>query len=131
MDERIEVPSGGVELESKGILPEPNTIEQGIVFEQQTEQKSEKKVDELLKKIDTHTASLKAATQDEVGDDAKHLSLVDESERVEKLLALADTKGVIHAVSVARKLEDFYALDMFRDTLIENLHEKLDQQVGS
>lgn len=129
MDERIEITGGGTSLETKDSSAlEMNPLEQESGVEQVTEQKSEK-VGELLKKIDTHTATLRAATQDEVADDAKHLSTIDEEERVTKLLALADTKGVVHAVSVARKLEDFYALDMFRDTLIENLHAKINTQL--
>ncbi len=129
MDERIEITGGaGVESGITGLAQEASSAETERVVEQVAEQPSER-MNELLKKIDTHTTALQSATHDEVSDDAKHLSAIDEEERVTKLLALADTKGVIHAVSVARRLEDFYALDMFRDTLVENLHTKLDTQL--
>ena len=128
MDERIEI-TGGAPVEGITGVPEAASLmEKEQAVEQVSEQKSER-MGELLKKIDTHTASLQATTQNQVKDDAASLSSVDEEERITKLLALADTKGVVHAVSVARTLEDFYALDVFRDTLIERLHEKLEGQL--
>lgn len=128
MDERIEI-TGGAPVEGITGVPEAvSLMEKEQAVEQVSEQKSER-MGELLKKIDTHTASLQATTQNQVKDDAASLSSVDEEERITKLLALADTKGVVHAVSVARTLEDFYALDVFRDTLIERLHEKLEGQL--
>jgi len=128
MDERIEI-TGAPGVEGITGLPEEKSlVEKEQVFEQAPEQKNER-VGELLQKIDTHTASLQATTQNQVKDDAANLSLIDEEERVTRLLSLADTKGVVHAVSVARTLEDFYALDVFRDTLIERLHEKLESQI--
>jgi len=128
MDERIEI-TGAPGVEGITGLPEEKSlVEKERVVEQAPEQKNER-VGELLQKIDTHTASLQATTQNQVKDDAASLSLIDEEERVTRLLSLADTKGVVHAVSVARTLEDFYALDVFRDTLIERLHEKLESQI--
>lgn len=128
MDERIEI-TGAPGVEGITGLPEEKSlVEKEQVVEQAPEQKNER-VGELLQKIDTHTASLQATTQNQVKDDAASLSLIDEEERVTRLLSLADTKGVVHAVSVARTLEDFYALDVFRDTLIERLHEKLESQI--
>ncbi|MEK9173847.1 MAG: hypothetical protein AAB845_01115, partial [Patescibacteria group bacterium] len=118
MDERIEI-TGGSPIEGITGMPEATSLmNKEQVVERAPEQKSER-MGELLKKIDTHTASLQTTTDDQVKDDATSLSLVDEEERITRLLSLADTKGVIHAVSVARQLEDLYALDMFRDTLIE------------
>ena len=128
MDERIEI-TGAPGVEGITGLPEEKSlVEKEQVVEQAPEQKNER-VGELLQKIDTHTASLQATTQNQVKEDAASLSLIDEEERVTRLLSLADTKGVVHAVSVARTLEDFYALDVFRDTLIERLHEKLESQI--
>ncbi len=129
MDERIEI-TGGSPIEGITGMPEATSLmNKEQVVERAPEQKSER-MGELLKKIDTHTASLQTTTDDQVKDDATSLSLVDEEERITRLLSLADTKGVIHAVSVARQLEDLYALDMFRDTLIERLHEKLEGQIA-
>jgi hypothetical protein len=128
MDEHIEI-TGGSPVEGITGVPEATSLmEKEQSPEQAPEQKSER-MGELLKKIDTHTASLQTTTQNQVKDDAASLSSIDKEERVTKLLSLADTKGVVHAVSVARTLEDFYALDVFRDTLIERLHEKLEGQL--
>ncbi len=131
MDERIEITGGGSPEELSGV---ENAIDKPLMTSEQTvervvEQKNER-VSELLQKIDTHTASLQTTSQTQITDDAAHLATIDEEERVTKLLSLADTKGVIHAVSVARKLEDFYALDTLRDTLIERFHEKLESELG-
>jgi hypothetical protein len=128
MDERIEITGGSVEAGITGLPEEKALVGREQIAEQAPEQKSER-MGELMQKIDTHTGSLKAATQNQVADDATSISQIDEADRITKLLELADNKGVIHAVSVARTLEDFYALDMLRDTLIEQLHEKLDQQI--
>ncbi|MCW1888679.1 MAG: hypothetical protein KIH67_003955 [Candidatus Moranbacteria bacterium] len=132
MDERLEEFSGDASLAAEikftneSFVGDTPKAEQ--IFEKQVEKKGEK-MDELLSRIDTHTANLQATSAAQVKDDAHALSQVDEEERVNKLLSLADTKGVVHAVNVARTLEDFYALDTFRDTLIERFHEKIDQAI--
>jgi hypothetical protein len=128
MDERIEITGGSVVEGITGVPEATSLMKHEQVVERAPEQHSER-MGELLQKIDTHTASLQTTTANAVKDDAASLSLVDEEERVTKLLSLADTKGVVHAVSVARTLEDFYALDMFRDTLIEHFHQKLEGQI--
>ena len=131
MDERIE-DFGGVELpletKSASEILSSSTPETKAIFETNAEKKGEK-MDELLARIDTHTANFQATSAAQVKDDAHALSQVDEEERINKLLGLADSKGVPHAVNVARTLEDLYALDMFRDTLIERFHAKLDQAI--
>lgn len=49
-----------------------------------------------------------------------------EESKIETLIKLATTKGVVHAVKVARHLEDNYALDEFHDRLLgEELHDAL------
>lgn len=46
--------------------------------------------------------------------------------KIEILVKLAMTKGVIHAVRVARHMDDNYALDEFHDRLLaEELHDAL------
>lgn len=58
--------------------------------------------------------------------DAKHISaLTDEASKVQKLLDLAQTKGVVHAVKVARSLKDYYTLDMMHDQLSDKLYQGL------
>lgn len=131
MDERIEDFGGGelpLEIKPASEILSGTSQEQKKIFEVSPEKKGEK-MDELLARIDTHSAKLQATSAAQVKDDAQALSEVDEEERINKLLNLADSKGVVHAVNVARTLEDLYALDMFRDTLIERFHEKLDQVI--
>ena len=59
--------------------------------------------------------------------DAQSLSVEKESEnKIEKLIQLASQKGVVHAVKVARHLEDNYTLDEFHDRLLaDELHDAL------
>jgi len=58
--------------------------------------------------------------------DAKHIgALSDEESKVQKLLDLASTKGVVHAVKVARSLKDYYALDRMHDELSGKLYQGL------
>lgn len=131
MDERIEITGvepqgglGGLNVEKMaGGSPEQKAPQENI------EQKNEK-VGELMERISTHSGNLQATSPTAIQADALGLSGIDEEDRITQLLALADTKGVVHAVSVARTLEDFYALDLLRDTLIERFHEKLDQEIG-
>jgi ABC-type phosphate transport system auxiliary subunit len=131
MDERIEelnLEASASPLEN----PHEKTTSEEQLRSEQVFEKTEKrgeKMDELLARIDTHTSNLQASSPNQVKDDAASLSEEDEEMRISKLLSLADTKGVVHAVNVARTLEDFYALDMFRDTLIEQFHKKIDQSI--
>jgi hypothetical protein len=131
MDERIEELSPESSVSPEASPREKDLEGESFKHEQVTEkgEKKGEKMDELLARIDTHTANLQASSPNQVKDDAASLSEEDEEIRIAKLLSLADTKGVVHAVNVARTLQDFYALDMFRDTLIEQFHKKLDQSI--
>ncbi len=58
--------------------------------------------------------------------DAKHIgAMTDEGSKVRKLLDLAQTKSVVHAVKVARSLKDYYALDKMHDELADKLYQGL------
>jgi hypothetical protein len=60
--------------------------------------------------------------------DAKHIAaLEDVQAQVGQLLQLAEVKGVVYAVQVARKL-DFYVLDQVHDQLANHFYEKLVSQ---
>ena len=53
----------------------------------------------------------------------------DADAQVQRLVDLAFSKGVVHAVKVARHLEDFYVLDRLHDRLLaDELHEALIQK---
>ena len=64
--------------------------------------------------------------EDSVILDVKHIgAMPDEEGKVRKLLDLANTKGVVHAVKVARSLADYYALDRMHDELAGKLYDGL------
>lgn len=77
----------------------------------------------ILSKIKNHAAPIHAA----VDEDAKETSVKPDAEtKIEKLVQLAQQKGVVHAVKVARHLDDNYVLDEFHDRLLaEELHNAL------
>ncbi|MCX6761407.1 MAG: hypothetical protein NTY33_00965 [Candidatus Moranbacteria bacterium] len=51
---------------------------------------------------------------------------IDVESKIGNLIKLAETKGIPHAVKVARHMEDNYALDEFHDRMLgEELHKAL------
>ncbi len=98
------------------------------VVPEKAPERIEGKYQELLSRVTpTKTAS---PTDDDHEDtvvlDAKHIgAMTDEESKVQKLLDLASTKGVIHAVKVARSLKDAYALDRMHDELSNKLYDGL------
>lgn len=68
-----------------------------------------------------------APSDEEVKEDAgKVYQKTDAESQVQHLVDIALTKGVVHAVKVARHLEDNYVLDMFHDKLLaDELHDAL------
>lgn len=61
-----------------------------------------------------------------VANDAAHLNTVDPQTHVQHLVEIALQKGMVHAVKVARHMDDNYILDMFHDRLLsDQLHEAL------
>jgi hypothetical protein len=66
-------------------------------------------------------------SSDEIKADAENVYRTTDAEsQIQNLVDLATAKGVVHAVKVARHLEDNYVLDMFHDRLLaEELHDAL------
>lgn len=64
---------------------------------------------------------------EEIKEDAKGVFEKEDREgKIKTLVDLATTKGVYHAVKVAKHLEDNYVLDEFHDRLLaDELHEAL------
>lgn len=88
-------------------------------------ERREAKYAEILKRVSAADSSALLPTAD-VALDAKSIAeTLDEESKIQKLLDLASTKGVVHAVSVARHLNDFYALDRMHDALADTLYETL------
>jgi len=77
----------------------------------------------ILSKVKTPTAP----ADDSVASDAKETSEERRAEaKIERLVQLATQKGVIHAVKVARHLDDNYTMDEFHDRLMaDELHDAL------
>lgn len=78
-------------------------------------------------KVLSTVKSQKAADEEAVSQDAQAIFMAEGAEdKIEKLISLAEVKGVVHAVKVARHLNDNYALDEFHDRLLEEeLHNAL------
>lgn len=100
-------------------------LETGIASNEQKEDRAEGKYKEILATVVPTTAS-STHTDEDVLLDAKHVNAtVDEESKIQKILDLAGTKGVVHAVKVARTLDDYYALDQVHDALADRLYEGL------
>jgi len=85
----------------------------------------EGKYNEILSKV-SPASPVSASSDDDALLDAKSIGdTVDEESKIQKLLDLASTKGVVHAVKVARSLKDYYALDRMHDELIDRLYDGL------
>lgn len=107
--------------EMEGVLP----VESPKIPEKSPE-KVEGKYQELLSRV----IPTKFVTDDDHEDtvvlDARHIgAMTDEESKVQKLLDLAQVKGVVHAVKVARSLKDYYVLDMMHDELSNKLYQGL------
>jgi hypothetical protein len=79
----------------------------------------------ILNKVQQHPKL--QSNDEEIKKDAEStFQKVDAQSQIQHLVDLALTKGVIHAVKVARHLEDNYVLDVFHDRLLaDDLHEAL------
>lgn len=122
-EEEMSVSEGKAEAMPEGV------VEVGTpVSPEQAPERIEGKYQELLSRV-TPTKTVSAHADDEENDpvlDAKHIgALTDEASKVQKLLDLAQTKGVVHAVKVARTLKDYYALDRMHDELSDKLYQGL------
>jgi hypothetical protein len=103
-------------------------MEKPAVFESQAEQKETKSESEALYQKILSTAQQSQAVTDDRGvtSDAQAVSQkTDADSQVQQLVDLALTKGVVHAVKVAKKLGDFYVLDKVHDELTSRFYEAL------
>lgn len=98
------------------------------IFIEGGQEQAEGKYEEILSKVSPKGAAAASADEDVVLD-AKHISAtIDEESKIQKLLDLASAKGVVHAVKVARSLNDYYALDQMHDALADKLYQGLLEQ---
>lgn len=83
------------------------------------------KYKEILSKVPSGSAPSIHSDED-VSLDAKSIgATLDEESKIQKLIDLAQTKGVVHAVKVAQHLNDFYALDRMHDELADKFYDAL------
>lgn len=120
--ERVPEKKEAAPEESPVVLVAEKLAEQETAREKVSEQYSE-----ILSKVTPASGS--QSDDDANGDivlDAKHIGgMTDEESKVQKLIDLAGTKGVAHAVKVARSLKDYYALDRMHDELTDKLYQGL------
>lgn len=83
--------------------------------------------DSAYSKILAKMKAASSAVHSDVSTDAKAASEeTDYESKIVKLVEIAETKGVAHAVKVAQHLEDNYTLDELHDRLLaEDLHNAL------
>jgi len=114
--------AGGASTSAPERLPVPEqTIER-----KEGGMEKEQAYTKILSKVKSYTPP-KAET---VAQDAEMTNAVQGAEaKIEKLIQLAMQNGVIHAVKVARHMEDNYTLDEFHDRLLaDELHSALVQK---
>ena len=123
----MEVPESQEKKEVAEVVAASGNAVETVVQHETAREKVSEQYHEILSKVSPvqNTRSDDDANGDVVLD-AKHIgALTDEESKVEKLLALAGTKGVVHAVKVARSLKDYYALDRMHDELAGKLYQGL------
>lgn len=122
---------GGVIPEKSDFRDEKNGSAEQPVSQEKTLERTEggMEKDSAYHKILAQTLKKSSGTDDgaNVSDDAKSVSAeADYESKVVKLVTIAENKGVVHAVKVARHLEDNYVLDELHDRLLaDDLHVAL------
>lgn len=98
---------------------------EGSVERKEGSAEKESAYSKILSKIGSQTHQ--TTSDDDVKNDAVSVNVgMDAESKVTNLVKLAETKGIPHAVKVARHLEDNYTLDEFHDRLLgEELHDAL------
>lgn len=107
---------GAVESNKEFVLEQKEARKEGAVEKEDSYSK-------IISKVQTAHPSDDQA----IPNDAKSISAEQDAEiKIEKLIQLATHKGVVHAVKVAKHMEDNYTLDEFHDRLLaDELHDAL------
>jgi hypothetical protein len=114
-------------VSSEVIVETPKTPEVSLERREGAVEKEEA-YSKILSKVNSQKQTLTA--EEDVKTDADNAnSAIDAESKISNLVALAETKGIAHAVKVARHMEDNYTLDEFHDRLLgEELHLALLQK---
>lgn len=67
----------------------------------------------------------KSDEKKEIEQDTKSIAMMDETRKIETLIAIALEKGIMHSIEVANNLQDPYILDTLHDKLVGELHDRL------
>lgn len=102
-----EVSKAPPETEVNESLPETTEVQKEV--EQAEDIKA---LREEIEKTDIDD-SLKLQAQSQ----AQDMASLDDEKKIKKLLELAQSKGVVYAVTVAKKMDDPYVLDKLHDTM--------------
>lgn len=126
---------GGAKIEKKesagGNVPELKTEEmhsiEGGAERKEGAAEKEAAYSKILSKVSSASQAVK---KEDVAADAETANVgTDAESKIKNLVVLAQTKGIPHAVKVARHMEDNYTLDEFHDRLLgEELHSALVQK---
>jgi len=104
---------------ARGFSVEPESKVEGAT------ERIEGKYNEILSKVTPQATGANQPSDDHLLD-AKNISAtVDEESKIQKLVDLAEVKGVVYAIKVARSLQDYYALDRMHDELVDKLYDGL------
>lgn len=99
--------------EREDVVPREKVFEIKEKIEPQAEVESKK----LREEIDIIDGQKSAGNQS--GQAAQKTASGSQKEKIKKLLLIAEEKGVIYAVNMAKKMDDPYILDLFHDALAE------------
>jgi hypothetical protein len=128
LDLKTKFLKGGLSVGKKEVPSLPKT-EAEVVPTPETPERKEGTMekDATYAKILAKVKSPAVTTRSDVATDAKNASEgTDYENKVIKLVEIAETKGVVHAVKVAQHMEDNYLLDELHDRLLAiDLHDAL------
>ena len=103
-------------LEKKGVEKISPPIEKEALAEKAAAEKEDAYA-KILARVKQPAAG--APSDEEIKEDAgKVYQKTDAESQIQHLVDIAMAKGVVHAVKVARHMEDNYVLDMFHDKLL-------------
>lgn len=123
--------SKSVEIVSDSTVPEVKeapAVSERVMERKEGGAEKEAAYARILSKASAQTKE--PSKEEEIKKDAEILSSEQDAEsRINNLLGLAQTKGVIHAVKVAKDFEDNYVMDELHDRLLaDELHDALMQK---
>lgn len=128
LKEKFVLGNGSEKLSETGVESPENKAEKLSSPEKGVERKEGKvETEAAYNKILSKTAVQTPAVDEDIASDAENIAgkEMDAESRINQLVGLAEVKGVVHAVSVAKHMEDNYILDELHDRMADDLHDAL------